>query len=184
MTTLPHLRLYRLGTGLALIVAPLLFLVDNVMHPEELTRGNELEQVGLIWGVAGREGSAAVLQELQESGWSYVYYLTPLGFIVGMLMLMLMLAVASARQRGSGVGRRAAGARRADGRHRDGDHLERLLHRGCGGPIPGRRLVCRVDPANERRAVRSGQRVVAQPVLDRAAADLHVTAVARARQDA
>jgi hypothetical protein len=167
MTTPPHLRRYRLGTATALIVAPLLFLVDNLMHPKELTRGNELDQVGLIadsysrwqaahaigfvailafapavlglaflvrrrqpgfgllagglaiagllglaaaitidgfaWGVAGElsrnpdvgpDGAAAALKALQESGWSYVYYLTPLGFIVG----MLMLAVGSARQ--------------------------------------------------------------------------------------
>ena len=167
MTSLPHLRLYRLGTGWALIVAPLLFLVDNLMHPEELTRGNELEQVELIadsyhrwqaahalgfvaiaalapavlglaflvrrrqptlglvagslalaglfglaaaitidgfaWGVAGelsanpevgRDGAATALKELQESGWSFVYYLPPLGFIVG----MAMLAVGAARQ--------------------------------------------------------------------------------------
>lgn len=167
MTRLPHLRLYRLGTGWALIAAPLLFLVDNLMHPEELTRGNELEQVELIaasydrwqaahaigfvaivafapavlglaflvrrrqptfglvagsvalagllglaaaitidgfaWGVAGelsanpevgRDGAAAALKELQESGWSYVYYLAPVGFIVG----MVMLAAGAARQ--------------------------------------------------------------------------------------
>jgi len=167
MTNLPHLRLYRLGTAAALIAAPLLFLVDNLLHPKELTRGNELEQVGLIadvytrwqgahaigfvailafapavlglafvvrrrqptfglvagalalvgvlglaavitidgfaWGIAGElsaapevgpDGAAAVLKDLQESEWAYVYYLTPLGFIVG----MLMLAVGAARQ--------------------------------------------------------------------------------------
>ena len=167
MTTLPHLRLYRLGTGWALIVAPLLFLVDNLMHPKELTRGHELEQVGLIadsydrwqaahaigfvailafapavlglaflvrrrqptlglvagglavaglmglaaaitidgfaWAVAGElsqnpevghDGAAAALKELQESGWSYVYYLAPVGFIVG----VVMLAAGAARQ--------------------------------------------------------------------------------------
>ncbi len=167
MTDLPHLRLYRVGTATALVVAPLLFLVDNLLHPEEVTRGNELEQVGLIadaytrwqaahaigfiailafapavlglaflvrrrqpavgllggalalagvlglaaaitidgfaWGIAGEvsanpevgpDAAAAVLKDLQESEWSYVYYLTPLGFIVG----MLMLAVGAARQ--------------------------------------------------------------------------------------
>ena len=167
MAKLPHLRLYRVGTAVALIVAPLLFLLDNVIHPEELTRGNELEQVGLIadaytrwqaahaigflailafapavlglafvvrrqrpaygliagalalagvlglaavitidgyaWAIAGElsakpevgaERAAAMLKDLQESEWSYVYYLTPLGFIVG----MLMLAVGAARQ--------------------------------------------------------------------------------------
>jgi hypothetical protein len=167
MTNLPHLRLYRVGTAAALIVAPLLFLVDNLLHPEELTRGNEVEQVGLIadaytrwqaahaigflailafapaalglaflvrrrqptlglvagglalagvlglaavitidgfaWGIAGElsansplgpDGAAEVLKDLQGSEWSYIYYLTPLGFIVG----MLMLAIGAARQ--------------------------------------------------------------------------------------
>ena len=167
MTNLPHLRLYRLGTGSALILAPLLFLVDNLLHPKELTRGHELEQVGLIadsydrwqaahaigflailafapavlglaflvrrrqptlglvagalaiagllglaaaitidgfaWGVAGElatnsplgpNGAAEVLKDLQGSEWSYPYYFTTLGFIVGMLMLV----VGAARQ--------------------------------------------------------------------------------------
>jgi hypothetical protein len=167
MTNLPHLRLYRLGTAAALIIAPLLFLVDNLLHPEELARGNELEQVNLIadaytrwqaahvigflailafapaalglaflvrrrqptlgllagalallgvlgfaavitidgfaWGIAGElsatsflgpPGGAEVLHDLQESEWSYAYYLAPLGFIVG----MLMLAIGAARQ--------------------------------------------------------------------------------------
>jgi hypothetical protein len=160
MANLPHIRLYRVGTAAALIVAPLLFLIDNLIHPEELTRGNELEQVELIadaytrwqaahalgflailafapavlglaflvrrrrpgygliagalalagvlglaavvtidgfaWGIAGElsgktevgpAASAAMLKDLQESEWSYLYYLTPIGFIVGMLML-------------------------------------------------------------------------------------------------
>lgn len=167
MANLPHIRLYRVGTAAALIVAPLLFLLDNLIHPEELTRGNELEQVQLIadaytrwqaahaigflailafapavlglaflvrrrrpgyglvagalalagviglaavvtidgfaWGIAGElsansdvgpEASAAMLKDLQESEWSYIYYLTPIGFIVG----MLMLAVAAAQE--------------------------------------------------------------------------------------
>jgi Domain of unknown function (DUF4386) len=167
MAALPHLRLYRLGTAAALIVAPLLFLIDNLLHPEELTRGNELEQVAIIageytrwqaahaigfvailafapvvlglaflvrrrrpgyglvagalalagvlglaavitidgfaWGIAGElsakpevgpDAAAAMLKDLQESEWSYVYYLTPIGFGVG----MIMLAVAAVRQ--------------------------------------------------------------------------------------
>jgi hypothetical protein len=167
MTNLPNLRLYRLGTAAALVVAPLLFLVDNLLHPEELSRGNELEQVDLIadaytrwqaahvigflailaflpavlgvaflvrrrqptlgllagalalvgllglaavitidgfaWGIAGelsstsflgRDGGTEVLHDLQESEWAYPYYLTPLGFIVG----MVMLALGAARQ--------------------------------------------------------------------------------------
>jgi hypothetical protein len=58
---------------------------------------------GYSWAIAGELSSnpqlgparaAAVLRDLQESGWSLVYYLTPLGFIVG----MLMLAVGASRQ--------------------------------------------------------------------------------------
>ena len=167
MTNLPHLRLYRLGTAAALIVAPLLFLADNLLHPKEVTRGNEIEQVGLIadaytrwqaahligflaivafapavlglaflvrrrqptlgllagglalagviglaavitidgfaWGIAGElsansplgpDGAAEVLKDLQGSEWALPYYLTPLGFIVG----MLLLAIGAARQ--------------------------------------------------------------------------------------
>jgi hypothetical protein len=167
MADLPHIRLYRLGTAFALIVAPLLFLVDNVIHPKEVGRHNELEQVlliadhytrwqlahvigfiailafapavlglaflvrrrqpgygllagalalagllglaavitidGFAWGIAGElstnsplgpAGAAEVLSDLQGSEWSLVYYLTPLGFIVG----MVMLAVGVARQ--------------------------------------------------------------------------------------
>jgi hypothetical protein len=162
MTNLPHLRLYRLGTAAALVVAPLLFLVDNVLHPKEVARGNEIEQVVLIsdaytrwqaahvigflailafvpavlglaflvrrrqptlgllagglglagllglaavitidgfaWGIAGElagnsplgpRGAAQVLSDLQGSEWALPYYLTPLGFIVGMLMLVI-----------------------------------------------------------------------------------------------
>jgi hypothetical protein len=165
--SIPHIRIYRLGTAAALVIAPLLFLVDNLLHPEELTRGNELEQVAIIaeeytrwqaahaigfvallafapavlglaflvrrrqpgygliagalalagvlglaavitidgfaWGIAGElsrkpevgpDGAAAMLKDLQESEWSYIYYLTPLGFIVG----VVMLAVGAARQ--------------------------------------------------------------------------------------
>ena len=166
MATLPHIRLYRLGTAAALIVAPFLFLVDNLIHPKELGRHNELEQVlliaehytrwqlahvigflailafapavlglaflvrrrqpgyglvagalalagllglaavitidGFAWGIAGELATTSplganaqeVLHDLQVSEWSLPYYLTPLGFIVG----MVMLAVGVARQ--------------------------------------------------------------------------------------
>jgi hypothetical protein len=167
MANLPHIRIYRVGTAAALIVAPLLFLADNLIHPKEVARGNELEQVGLIadaytrwqaahaigfvailafapavlglaflvrrrrpgygllagalalagllglaavitidgfaWGIAGElatnsplgpNGAVEVLKDLQGSEWSLIYYLTPLGFIVG----VLMLAVGAARQ--------------------------------------------------------------------------------------
>jgi hypothetical protein len=162
MTNLPHLRLYRLGTAAALVVAPLLFLVDNLLHPKEFGRGNELEQLaaiadaytrwqaahvigfiailafvpavlglaflvrrrqptlgllagglalagivglaavitidGFAWGIAGELsansnlgplGAREVLSDLQGSEWALPYYLTPLGFIVGMLMLVI-----------------------------------------------------------------------------------------------
>ena len=155
------------GTAAALIVAPLLFLIDNLLHPKEVARGNEFEQLGYIadaytrwqaahvigflailafapavlglaflvrrsrpgygliagalalagllglaavitidgfaWGIAGElstesplgpGGAREVLSDLQGSEWALPYYLTPLGFIVG----MVMLAVGVARQ--------------------------------------------------------------------------------------
>jgi hypothetical protein len=167
MANLPDIRLYRVGTAAALIAAPLLFLIDNLLHPKEVTRGNELEQLGYIadaytrwqaahvvgflailafapavlglaflvrrrqpgygllagalalagllglaavitidgfaWGIAGelsntsplgQNGAREVLSDLQGSEWALPYYLTPLGFIVG----MVMLAVGVARQ--------------------------------------------------------------------------------------
>jgi hypothetical protein len=176
MSNLPHIRLYRVGTAVALVVAPLLFLIDNLIHPEELTRGNELEQVRLIadaytrwqaahaigflavlafapavlglaflvrrrrpgygliagalalagvlglaavitidgyaWAIAGElsgnervgpAASAAMLKDLQGSEWSYVYYLTPVGFIVGMLMLAIEAARSGAIPTWAGV---------------------------------------------------------------------------------
>jgi hypothetical protein len=41
-------RTYRLGCGAALIAGPALFLLDNVLHPEEFTRGHEAEQLAEI----------------------------------------------------------------------------------------------------------------------------------------
>jgi hypothetical protein len=165
MATLPHIRLYRLGTAVALIVAPFLFLVDNLIHPKEVGRHNEVEQVlliadhytrwqlahvvgflgilafapavlglaflvrrrqpgyglvagalalagliglaavitidGFAWGIAGElgtnsplgpGGAGEVLSDLQGSEWSLPYYLTPVGFIVGMVMLAIGVA--------------------------------------------------------------------------------------------
>ena len=45
MAELPHLGLYRKGLAAALFLGPLLFLVDNLIHPEELKRDNEAEQL-------------------------------------------------------------------------------------------------------------------------------------------
>ena len=53
---------------------------------------------GFAWGIAGELsansdlgplGAAEVLSDLQGSEWALPYYLTPLGFIVGMLMLVI-----------------------------------------------------------------------------------------------
>jgi len=60
---------------------------------------------GFAWGIAGElsakpdvgaGAAAAMLKDLQESEWSYVYYITPLGFIVGIVMLALMVGTETA----------------------------------------------------------------------------------------
>ena len=151
--------LRRITAG-ALVLAPALFLLDNLLHPKELARGNEAEQLaeiadayqrwqaahaigflsvivfgvavaglaallyrkaprpalaggalamaglmglaaavtidGYTWGVLGEvsarpDADAATiqrtLQDVQESDWSLVYYLTPLAFILGTIVL-------------------------------------------------------------------------------------------------
>jgi len=40
--------MYRLGTAIAVVGAPLLFLVANIVHPREYTRDNEREQLAEI----------------------------------------------------------------------------------------------------------------------------------------
>jgi hypothetical protein len=42
------LRLYRVATAAALVAAPAVFLVDNLIHPTELTRDHEAEQLAEI----------------------------------------------------------------------------------------------------------------------------------------
>lgn len=149
------------------MVAPLLFLADNLLHPKELERGNEAAQLahtadaysrwqlahalgfcaivvfaaavlglaflvrrrsprlglaggalavagliglgaaitidGFTWGVLGEvstkgpaahAGAVVALHDVQHSDWSLIYYLTPLGFIVG----LVLLAVGAVRQ--------------------------------------------------------------------------------------
>ena len=67
MTALPHLGLYRRATGLALILAPAIFLVDNLIHPEEFTRDHEPQQLAEIadaytrWQLAHFLGFVAIL---------------------------------------------------------------------------------------------------------------------------
>jgi hypothetical protein len=99
---------------------------------------------GFAWGIAGElatesplgpRNAAEVLSDLQGSEWSLPYYLTPLGFIVG----MLMLAIGAARH---GAVPTWAAALLAvavlNGGHRDRDRVERVLHRRRRG-LPGRR---------------------------------------------
>jgi hypothetical protein len=57
-------RTYRLGCGAALIAGPALFFVDNLFHPEELTRGNEAEQLAVI---AADPAAERALHEIQQS---------------------------------------------------------------------------------------------------------------------
>jgi hypothetical protein len=47
-------RRYRLVTAWALVIGPALFLLDNLIHPEELERGNEAEQLAAIAADADR----------------------------------------------------------------------------------------------------------------------------------
>jgi energy-converting hydrogenase Eha subunit B len=67
---------------------------------------------GYAWAIAGElsgnekvgpAASAAMLKDLQGSEWSYVYYLTPVGFIVGMLMLAIEAARSGAIPTWAGV---------------------------------------------------------------------------------
>ena len=153
--------LRRITAG-ALVLAPALFLLDNLLHPREVEPGNEAEQLaeiadayqrwqaahaigfvsvivfgvavaglaaliyrtaqrpalaggalamaglmglaaaitidGYTWGVLGEVSArpeadpatvALALRDVQESDWSLVYYLTPIGFILGMLVLIV-----------------------------------------------------------------------------------------------
>lgn len=67
MAGLPHVGLYRRGLAAALFLAPLLFLVDNLIHPEEFKRDHEAEQLRAIadsytaWQLAHFIGLLAVL---------------------------------------------------------------------------------------------------------------------------
>ena len=154
--------LYRRITAAALVVAPALLLLDNILHPKEYERDNEAAQLreiaahadrwqlahaigfvaivmfaaavlglaflvrrrrprlgliagalsivglmsfaavisldGFTWGVlgevSGRSGvdsatTAIALHEVQQSGWSLVYYLPTLAFIAGFVGLAI-----------------------------------------------------------------------------------------------
>ena len=65
-------RLYRIGCGAAMVAGSALFFVDNLIHPEELGRGNEAAQLAAI---APDPATAAIaLHEVQQSAWSAPYY--------------------------------------------------------------------------------------------------------------
>lgn len=67
MTQLPDLSLYRRGTALSLVLAPAIFLLDNVLHPKEYTRDHEAEQLAEIadsyelWQLAHLLGFVAIV---------------------------------------------------------------------------------------------------------------------------
>ena len=161
MRDLPHLGLYRKGTAAAWVIGPVLFLVDNLLHPKEYSPDHEAEQLaeiagnytswqlahvlglggillfvpaslglaflvrrrapvaglvggalalvgaigfasvialdGFAWGVVGevstrRDAATAqlILHDLQQSEWSFPYYLPAVGFLVGMVVLAVV----------------------------------------------------------------------------------------------
>jgi hypothetical protein len=63
----PNAGLYRRCTAAALIVAPAIFLLDNLLHPTEYERGNEAQQLAEIassytrWQLAHALGFLAIL---------------------------------------------------------------------------------------------------------------------------
>jgi hypothetical protein len=61
MAALEHLGLYRRLTAIALVLGPALFLLDNVLHPKELARGNETEQLARIGASYERWQAAHVI---------------------------------------------------------------------------------------------------------------------------
>jgi hypothetical protein len=64
---IPEVGLYRRATAAALVIAPALLLVDNILHPKELERGNEAEQLREIaahadrWQLAHALGFVAII---------------------------------------------------------------------------------------------------------------------------
>jgi hypothetical protein len=63
----PDVGLYRRATAAALVIAPALLLVDNILHPKEFERGNEAEQLREIaahadrWQLAHALGFVAII---------------------------------------------------------------------------------------------------------------------------
>jgi hypothetical protein len=67
VTPLPNGGLYRRATAAALVAGPLLFLVDNLLHPKEYTRDHEAQQLAEIgeaytrWQLAHALGFLALI---------------------------------------------------------------------------------------------------------------------------
>jgi hypothetical protein len=67
VASLPQLGLYRRATAIALVLAPALLLVDNLLHPKEYAAGNEAKQLETIadsytrWQLAHLLGFVAIL---------------------------------------------------------------------------------------------------------------------------
>ena len=63
----PDVGLYRRATAAASVLAPALLLLDNIIHPQELERGNEQEQLAEIaqnyerWQIAHALGFLAII---------------------------------------------------------------------------------------------------------------------------
>lgn len=164
MAELPHLSLYRRFTAAALVAAPALLLIDNLLHPKEFEKGNEAQQLaeiaehatrwqvahvfgfaailiyagavlglaflvrrrrplggllaggaalvgllgfagavvldgytwgilGELWGRAGTDRATleTTLHEIQQSSWSLPYYLTAVGFLIGLPVLAVLV---------------------------------------------------------------------------------------------
>jgi hypothetical protein len=67
VTELPNVGLYRRATAAALVLGPLLFLLDNLLHPKEYTRDHEAQQLAKIgdaytrWQLAHTIGFVALI---------------------------------------------------------------------------------------------------------------------------
>jgi hypothetical protein len=67
VTSVPNVGLYRRATAAALVAGPLLFLVDNLLHPKEFARDHEAQQLARIgesytrWQLAHTIGFVALI---------------------------------------------------------------------------------------------------------------------------
>jgi hypothetical protein len=98
-------RLYRLGCGAALIVGPALFLLDNLLHPKEVERGHEAEQLTEIagnverWQIAHLIGFLGALALMAAAlGLAYLVRrrMPRLGLVAGAASVIGLMAIAFA----------------------------------------------------------------------------------------